>query len=69
MINKLVIIVNKLIKTRERERERKERESSRDVNMKIAFVIKGGKARKAELSPQRRLRISLSAFLKLVSVP
>ena len=36
--------------------------------MKIAFVIKGGKARKAELSPQRRLRISSSAFLYLLSV-
>ena len=35
----------------------------RDVNLKIAFVIKGGKARKAEVSPQRRLHISTSAFL------
>ena len=41
----------------------------RDVNMKIAFLIIGGKAQKAEVSLQRRLCISTSAFLKLVSVP
>ena len=36
---------------------------TRDVNLKIAFVIKGGKARKAEVSPQWRLHIYTSAFL------
>ena len=35
----------------------------RDVNLKIAFVIKGGKARKVEVSPQQRLHIYTSAFL------
>ena len=43
--------------------------STRDVILKIAFLIKGGKAQKAEVSLQRRLCISTSAFLKLVSVP
>ena len=42
---------------------------TRDVILKIAFLIIGGKAQKAEVSLQRRLCISTSAFLKLVSVP